>query len=129
MSSKDNLSVLRFARALADKRAENIRILDLRPLGAFTDYFIVASGTSDRHLKTLADAVENEARAQGLPSPHTEGYSEGRWILEDTGEVVVHLFLDAIREYYDLEKLWSQATRIPLPKDLFAPQASELTTA
>src|SRR3954463_5687495 len=90
------------ARAAIDKKAENVKILDLSQLSGFTDYFVICSGTSDRQVQAIADSVGSVIKKSGHELLSTEGYSDGRWVLIDFGDVVVHVFLDALREYYDL---------------------------
>ena len=100
------------ARAAIDKNAENVKILDLRELSAFTDYFVICSAMSDRQVKAVADSVSHLMKSQGEAVISTEGYSEGRWVLLDFGSVIVHIFLDALRDYYSLDALWSNAPRV-----------------
>ncbi len=110
------------ARAAWEKNAENIRVLDLRGISGFTDYFVLCNAMSDRQAKTVSDHMEFKLEK---PSK-VEGYLEGRWILQDYGDVVVHIFLDALREYYDLDRLWAHAPKVKLPDDLFEPSASQM---
>ncbi len=110
------------ARAAWEKNGENIRVLDLRGHSGFTDFFVLCNAQSDRQAKTIADHLESKLER----AAKIEGYLEGRWILQDYGDVVVHIFLDALREYYDLDRLWSHAPRVKLPDDLFAPSASQV---
>lgn len=114
------------ARAAIDKKAENLRVLDLSDLSGFTDYFVICSGTSDRQVQAISDSVENLMNQQGYETLSIEGYGEGRWVLMDFGDVVVHVFLDALREYYDLETLWSDAPRVKIPSEFYGPGASRL---
>lgn len=109
-------------RAAWEKNAENIRVLDMRGISGFTDFFVICNAMSDRQAKTISDHVEQKL---GKPAK-VEGYLEGRWILQDFGDVVVHVFLDALREYYDLDRLWAAAPRVKLPDDLFSPAASQM---
>ena len=103
---------LQCARAALDKNAENITVLDLRELSAFTDYFVICSAMSDRQVKAITDSISQFMKAQGEPALSVEGYSEGRWVLMDFGHVIIHIFLDALRDYYSLESLWSNAPRV-----------------
>lgn len=106
-------------QSAAGKKAENIRVLDLRGVSGFTNFFLICSGHSDRQVKAIADSIDIELREQGVPILSIEGYHEGRWIVMDYGEMVVHVFLDALRDYYDLENLWYEAKRVPIPTELF----------
>jgi ribosome-associated protein len=120
------VKALECARAAIDKKAENVQLLDLRELSGFTDFFVICSGTSDRQLQSIADGIEFHLRSAGLEALSTEGYAEGRWILMDFGDVVVHIFLEALREYYDLESLWSDAPRVKVPSEFYGPGGSRL---
>jgi ribosome-associated protein len=101
--------VQRIAAAILDKKGEDVVALDVRELVSFADSFVIATGTSDRHVKTLADAVTERARELGLTCHGREGYDDGRWVLIDLGDVVVHLFQREVRDHYDLERLWGDA--------------------
>ena len=122
--SKDK--ALECARAAIDKKAENLKVLDLTDLSGFTDYFMICSGMSDRQVQAIADSVESTMANQGHDLVSIEGYGEGRWVLMDFGDVVVHVFLDALREYYDLENLWADAPRVKIPSEFYGPAASRL---
>jgi ribosome-associated protein len=114
------------AQAAIDKKAENLRILDVSDHSGFTDYFVICSGTSDRQVQAIADAVGNVMEVHGHEMVSAEGFREGRWVLMDFGDVVVHIFLDALRDYYDLERLWKDAPRIPVPSEYYGPTGSRL---
>jgi ribosome-associated protein len=122
--SKDK--ALECARAAIDKKAENLKILDLTELSGFTDYFLICSGMSDRQVQAISDSIESAMNSQGREVISIEGYSEGRWVLMDFGDVVIHIFLDALREYYDLESLWAEAPRVKVPSEFYGPAASRL---
>jgi ribosome-associated protein len=114
------------ARSAIDKKAENVKILDLSGISGFTDYFVICSGMSDRQVQAIADSVEHQMESSGQELLSSEGYSDGRWVLMDFGDVVVHIFLDALREYYDLEALWTDAPRVKIPSEFYGPAASRL---
>ncbi len=114
------------AKAAIDKKAENAKLLDLTELSGFTDYFLVCSGMSDRQVQAIADSVQAAMEGSGHELLSAEGYGEGRWVLMDFGDVVVHVFLDALREYYDLETLWADAPRLKIPSEFYGPGASRL---
>jgi ribosome-associated protein len=97
------------ARAASDKQGERIVILDVRELIVITDYFVIASGTSERQVRTIREAVEDALRELGVKPSRREGEQEGAWILLDFVDVVVHVFAEQEREYYDLERLWRDA--------------------
>ncbi len=103
------------ANELTAKRGLDIRILDLRDMRSFTDYFVIASASSDRHAQTLADAATTAAKHLGEQPLGIEGQQIGRWILIDLGEVVVHVFQREAREFYGIERLWGDAESLALP--------------
>ena len=93
--------------ALADLKAVDPIVLDVRQLSSVTDWMVVASGTSSRHVKSLANSVLMEAKAQGARPLGVEGAGVGEWVLVDFGDVVVHVMQPATSSFYDLERLWS----------------------
>ena len=105
-------AVRKAAQAALDKKAEEIVILDLRKGTGFTDFFVIASGQSQRQLVAIADAVEEAMRAEDLRPRHTEGYPRQEWMLLDYTGFVVHIFTPRTRQFYDLERLWGGASRI-----------------
>jgi ribosome-associated protein len=115
---------LECARAAIDKRGESVKLLELANISSFTDYFLIVNGTSDRHVQSIADAVDQVMRRQGHRTLSSDGYTEGRWIVMDYGPIVVHVFLDALREYYDLETLWADAGRVAIPAEFYGPAAT-----
>ncbi len=102
------------ADAILDKKGLNLVALDLRESSSFADVMLIATGSSDRHVRTLADAVVAASKALGERPLGVEGQEDGRWVLIDLNDVIVHLFLEEVREHYDLERLWSDAVRLQL---------------
>lgn len=100
-----------------EKKGENVVILDLEDRSSVADYFVVASGFSDRQVSAMADFVSDELRAQGVKAQSEEGLVEGRWALIDFGPVIVHIFQDHLRDFYNLESLWLDAPRIRVKED------------
>ncbi len=100
-----------------EKKAQDLEILDLRDLSVFADYFMICSGSSTRQVKAIAEEIEETLSRHRVEPDHIEGAAEGRWILMDYGDTIVHVFLDEIRQVYNLERLWGDASRIP-PEDL-----------
>ena len=98
--------------AALDKKAEDAVVLDLRQVADFTDFFVLLSGTNQRQLVAIADAVLDALRAQGRRPAHTEGYPRQEWILLDYDDFVVHVFTPPTRSFYDLERLWGGARRM-----------------
>ncbi|MBQ6092768.1 MAG: ribosome silencing factor [Clostridia bacterium] len=101
------------AKVLDKKKALDIKTIHITEYSIVADYFIVASGTSNTHVKSLADDVEFELKQQGVEPDHIEGRATG-WILLDYGSVIVHVFTPESREYYNLERLWSDAQTVDL---------------
>ena len=81
-------------------------VVDVQDKTLMCDYFVICSGTSNTHIRSIADGLMKEARDLGLKKDHVEGYSSAKWVLVDYGDVVVHIFDPAEREFYDLESLW-----------------------
>jgi ribosome-associated protein len=98
-------------RLALEKKAADVVVLDLSGLTDIADYFVLASGTSERHVLTISEAVERDMKEKGITPFSTEGCEEGRWVIIDYGDVVVHVFLQSLRELYDLESLWIEAKR------------------
>jgi len=103
-------------KAAIEKKALNPVLLELKEITSFTDYFLLLSGKSDRQVQAIAQAIEEEMEKQGIHPLGQEGKTEGRWVLMDFGDVVVHIFLEPVRAFYDLEGLWIDAPRIDLEK-------------
>jgi ribosome-associated protein len=114
LQSKDR--ALLAADYALDKKAFNLRILEVKGLSTLTDYLLIASGRSDRQVQAIAEGVR-----LGLKQDHdllplaVEGMNEGRWVLLDYGDVMVHVFQEPVREFYDLDGLWSEAPTLSLP--------------
>src|SRR5947209_20150180 len=100
------------AKAALDKKGEQVVVLDLRGLSGYADFLVIGSGTSDRHLETVADGVEKALKESGHRPIGSEGQRGGKWVLLDFGDVVVHVFHQDERAHYDLEGLWADAPRI-----------------
>jgi ribosome-associated protein len=100
------------ARAAAAKQAKGIVILDVRNLIGITDYFVIASGSSDRQVRAVAEEIERDLKGRGLRPVRREGEREGRWVLLDFVDFVAHVFRDEERTYYDLERLWADAPTV-----------------
>jgi ribosome-associated protein len=100
-------------QACLDKKAEELSILEMeKGSGAFTDYFVLCSGTNPRQVQAIADEVELRLKATGLRPTHVEGYNQAEWVLVDYVDFVVHVFSEKARKFYDLERLWKTATRL-----------------
>ena len=99
------------ARAAAAKQAEHVTILDVHGLIVITDYFVICSGATERQVRTIVEEIEKALRDLGRKPVRREGESERRWVLLDYVDLVVHVFTEQEREYYDLERLWGDAPR------------------
>lgn len=103
----------KIAEAADDKKAADITILQVEDVSYLTDYFVIATGFSKIQVKAIADAIEEKIAEQFQISPvRVEGKTEGNWVVQDYGEVIVHLFLPSEREYYTLEAFWGHAKRL-----------------
>lgn len=100
------------AKAALKIKAKDLKLLDLTKLSTFADYFVVTSGTSDRHVEAIADSIIAEMKKQGRRPFGVEGYEHSQWIIVDFGDVVAHIFYEPMREIYSIEKLWSDAKKI-----------------
>lgn len=98
--------------AALDRKAEDVLALDVRELVSFADSFVIATGGSDRHVRAIVDGIEEALRARGEKPLGVEGSEEGRWVLIDCDDAVVHVFLRDVRQHYDLERLWSDAPKL-----------------
>jgi len=96
-------------KALEDVKAEDISVIDVRERTSVTDFMVLASGTSNRHVRSLAESVVTEAKEKGVRTAGVEGGNASDWILVDLGDVVVHVMMPATREFYDLERFWRDA--------------------
>lgn len=111
------------ALAANSLKAVDVKILDLRKVTSFTDYFVIASGTSDRHTESIADAVEFELKKKGHRPLGVEGHDHAQWVIVDYGDVVAHIFYQPMREIYDIERLWADAKVVKIKVD--KPKAKE----
>jgi ribosome-associated protein len=100
--------------AVADRKGEDVVVLDVRQVTSFADTFVLATGSSDRNVRAIADAVVEAAQGSGSAPLGVEGYEEGRWVLVDLGDAIVHVFLSEVREHYALERLYADAPPVEL---------------
>lgn len=112
---KSGLELAQFCAHIAlDHKAEDLVILDVHELTSFTDYFIIMSGRSTRHVQGLADSLEKELRTKRISSKFCEGLKEGHWVLLDYNDVVIHIFYKETRGFYDLDGLWHDAPKVEI---------------
>lgn len=110
------------ARAGLDKKAENVKVLDVRGLTSYADFLVLMTATSDRQVTAIADAVEEQLTLVDYKPIGVEGASAGNWVLIDSADVVVHVFQAEARAFYDLDSLWADAKRLEVPAAPAAPQ-------
>ncbi len=103
--------------ASLEKKAKDLVILNVKEVSAFTDYFIICSGSSDRQVRAIADAIQENLKLSGILPLGIEGEAAGQWILMDYEDVIIHIFLETIRSFYDLERLWSESPRMLVPDE------------
>lgn len=112
------------ARAAADKKATEIRAYDVSEIVGITDAYLLATGSNEPQVKAIVEEIEEKLREDGGHKPiRREGDKEGRWVLLDFGDIVIHVQHEEEREYYALERLWRDSPLIELPKDLHGPAA------
>jgi ribosome-associated protein len=108
------------ARAAAlsadEKKGKEVKILDIRSISTISDYFVICSATNSAHIRAIADTVEETVTQLGLTLHHMEGYQNGRWILLDFGDIVVHVMHEEERQFYNLERLWGDAREVAMPR-------------
>lgn len=98
--------------AAQDTKAEDVRVRHLEPVTDFADYFVICSGSNERQVQAIADAVERRLREEGVRPLHVEGYTAAQWVLLDYGDFLIHALLDDRRAYYGLERLWRDAPEV-----------------
>ncbi|MBW2483754.1 MAG: ribosome silencing factor [Deltaproteobacteria bacterium] len=115
LRKKSSMEIAKFCvPAAVEKKAQEPVILDVRKLCSFTDFFVIMSGRSTRHVQGLAETIETELRSKRLSTSKAEGLNEGTWVLLDYNDVVVHIFYSETRKFYDIEGLWHDAPRITI---------------
>ena len=102
------------ARVALEKKALDLIALDVRGISSVADYFLVCSGRSTTHVQTIADAIREELKSEGVRPRHTEGIPESGWVLLDYGNILAHVFLEDTRAYYALERLWGDAPSLAI---------------
>ena len=108
----------KIVKTLDTKKAEDVEVIGIKDLTIIADYFVIATGTSTTHTKSLADEVEFQLKEAGVVPTRTEGYNGSNWILLDYSDIVVHIFYKETREYYSLERLWSDGEKIDIEQFL-----------
>jgi len=118
MSVKQELSgserAMKCAELALDKKAYDVRILEIEHLSSIADYFVLATGKSDKQVQAIAESVRSGLKKFGKPL-NIEGMEEGKWVVIDYGDILFHVFIEDLRHYYDLDGLWAAAPEIPIP--------------
>ncbi|CCY53767.1 iojap-like protein [Coprococcus sp. CAG:782] len=111
----DAINMLKTAyKALDDKKAYDIKILDIKKISSIADYMVIADGTNKNQVQAMCDAVTEEMGKAGFLSKSIEGYSEGGWILLDYYDIIIHIFSDEARRFYDIERIWSDGKYVDI---------------
>jgi len=110
--------VILCVNASLQKKAKDLVILSVKTLSAFADYFIICSGTSDRQVQAIASSIQQNLKESGIMPLGVEGEKLGKWVLMDYDDVIIHIFYEPIRDFYDIERLWSDAARMDIEDDL-----------
>ena len=116
--------VRRALHAAAEKKALDPTVLDLRGISSFTDFFLMFTGANRRQVQAISDEIVEQLKRNGSPAARVEGYQNAEWILIDYGDFVVHVFEEKARRFYDLERLWREASRLNLSPDDLAQLSS-----
>jgi ribosome-associated protein len=104
-----------YVKAILERKAEAVVALDVRELTSVADAFLICSGRSNRQVTAIAESVQRTLKQQGIRPLSVEGKSEGQWVLMDYGDVVIHIFYETVREFYDLDGLWRDAEKMTTP--------------
>jgi ribosome-associated protein len=121
--SDSRVRALLCINASLEKKAKDLVILNVKEISAFADYFLICSGTSDRQLRAVAAAIQENLKIAGIMPLGIEGEAAGQWILMDYDDVIIHIFLETVRSFYDLERLWSEAPRMAVPDETVSVKA------
>lgn len=108
------------AQTIYDKKGFNILVLDIREISTMTDYFVIAEGSVDKHVQSIAESVEEKLKEKGIDLFQSEGKKSGQWVVLDFGGLMVHLFSEGMREKYSLETLWQEGTIVNVKIDVLS---------
>ncbi len=111
-----NSAPLIAARAADSKKGIEVRVLDVREISSFADYFVICSGANQRQIQTISDEIELQMKKQGHYPLGIEGYDKAEWVLADYGDTIVHIFSQPARAFYELERLWRAAKEVKIPE-------------
>jgi len=107
---------LHVTRAALEKKAYDLVVMEVRDLTSIADYFIICSGRSDRQVRSVAQGIEEQLEQEAISPLSIEGANRGHWVLMDFSDVIVHIFYEPVRQFYDLDGLWGDAPRVELPE-------------
>jgi ribosome-associated protein len=110
--------------AAAEKKAIDLTVLDLRGVATFTDFFVISTGANQRQMQAISDEVVDQLKQRGSPAARVEGHQAAEWILIDYGDLIVHIFDEKARRFYDLEYLWREAKRLDISPEVLDAQIS-----
>ena len=125
MTYELDLSLAPYVRAAQGRKVKNLVLLDVRGLSSIADFFIICSGRSNRQVSAIADFIQMDLKGKGIRPLSVEGKKEGHWVLLDYGHVILHVFYEPLRDFYDLESLWIDAQRINIDTLLKRAQSRE----
>ena len=112
MAQELTTTVKKIVALLDSKKATDIKAINISKLSALADYFVIATGTSSTHVKALSDEVEFQLKEEGITTGHVEGYRSNSWVLLDYGNVIIHIFTEESRQFYDLDRLWQDGEKV-----------------
>ncbi len=118
MTSDFNLSLEPYIKAVCGKKIKGLAILDVRELTSIADAFLICSGNSNRQVTSVAEHIKKELRKKGIKPLHMEGIKEGQWALIDYGHIIIHVFYEPVRNFYNLDGLWEDAKKINANTDM-----------
>ena len=104
-------------RAAQDKKATDIKVLDLREITSFTDFFVLCNGSNPKQIQAITDEIQQKLKARGEYAGGIEGYETGEWILSDYLDLIIHVFNEKTRQFYDLDRLWREAREVAIPAE------------
>jgi len=104
-------------RAAQEKKATDITVLDLRDITSFTDFFVICNGSNPKQIQAITDEIQTQLKARGEYAGGIEGYETGEWVLSDYLDLIVHVFNEKTRQFYDLDRLWRDAKTVDLPAE------------
>jgi len=120
MTASSKKKSLTSIHAALEKKAEDIVLLNMKGIVSYADYFLICNGRSDRQVQAIAQSIETALKKLGYQALGIEGMSHGRWVLIDYGDVIVHVFQESIRGFYDIEGLWVDAPRVDIEDEILA---------